>query len=85
MGHIGQMGLRLPRREAAPTNPPGPLKRGMRGKRLIRLIKTNRIMKTTRIYAMLALLVMLGGVRMQAQEYNSNNTKTPALTQYDYK
>lgn len=41
-------------------------------------------MKTTRIYALLALLV-LGGVTMKAQEYNSNNTKTPALTQYDYK
>ena len=42
-------------------------------------------MKTTRIYSLLALLLMVGGVTMQAQEYKSNNTKTPALTQYDYK
>ena len=42
-------------------------------------------MKATRITALVALLVMVGGVTMQAQEYNSNNTKTPALTQYDYK
>ena len=42
-------------------------------------------MKTMRIYAMLALLLMAGGATMQGQEYNSNNTKTPALTQDDYK
>ncbi len=42
-------------------------------------------MKATRITTQLALLLMAGGVTMQAQEYNSNNTKTPALTQYDYK
>ena len=42
-------------------------------------------MKATRIYALFAVLLMAGGVTMQAQEYNSNNTKTPALTQYDYK
>ena len=42
-------------------------------------------MKTTKLYALLALLMIAGGVTMQAQEYNSNNTKTPALTQYDYK
>ena len=42
-------------------------------------------MKTMRIYTLLALLLMSGRVTMQAQEYNSNNTKTPALTQYDYK
>jgi hypothetical protein len=42
-------------------------------------------MKATRIYTLLALLIMMGGVKLQAQEYNSNNTKTPALTQYDYK
>ena len=34
--------------------------------------------------AALAALLLAGGVTMQAQEYNSNNTKTPALTQYDY-
>ena len=42
-------------------------------------------MRAIRIYSLLALLLMAGGVTMQAQEYNSNNTKTPALTQYDYK
>ncbi len=42
-------------------------------------------MKKLRFYTLLALLLMAGGVTMQAQEYNSNNTKTPALTQYDYK
>ena len=42
-------------------------------------------MKNIMLYTLLALLLMAGGVAMQAQEYNSNNTKTPALTQYDYK
>ena len=42
-------------------------------------------MRTMRFYTLLALLLMAGGATMQAQEYNSNNTKTPALTQYDYK
>ena len=42
-------------------------------------------MKTTRIYTLFAVLLMAGGVTMQAQEYNSNDTKTHALTQYDYK
>ena len=42
-------------------------------------------MKTMRIYAMFALLLMAGEVTMQAQEYNSNKTITPSLTQYDYK
>ena len=42
-------------------------------------------MKTMRFYALLVFLLMTGGVTMKAQEYNSNNTKTPALTQYDYK
>ena len=42
-------------------------------------------MKNIKLFTLFALMLMVGGVTMQGQEYNSNNTKTPALTQYDYK
>ena len=51
---------RLPRPAATPSQ---------RGKGLMRLIKSNKTMKTTSIYTLLALLLMAGGVTMQAQEY----------------